>query len=298
MNYPETPPYMNYGVVNKNNELVHYEPIDLPGARWPHDIGMTENHCILHDLPFFFDPKELEKGVRKLAFHREIPSRFGVIPRFGKSSDIQWFEATPCYILHLANSYEDGDEIVMDGCISLDPAMPSVGDTVDIHSKILAHLDKHNTQTRLHRWRFNIRTGETTEEFLDQEVTEFPVCRNDYKGYKYRYAYASLFKKGDWLMEGIKKYDLETGKNIRYMYGEDRYGSEVHIAKREGSTAEDDAYLITLVQDMKNNRSECVVLDAKDIAAGPIAQIILPERISVGTHACWLEGDRLQGEPV
>ena len=41
---------------------------------------------------------------------------------------------------------------------------------------------------------------------------------------------------------------------------------------------------------------EVMVLDASDITRGPLAQIILPERMSVGTHACWVEGDRLQGE--
>ena len=64
MNYPETPPYMNYGVVDKHNNLVHYVPIELPGVRWPHDIGMTENYCILHDLPYFNDEELFKKVIR------------------------------------------------------------------------------------------------------------------------------------------------------------------------------------------------------------------------------------------
>ena len=60
---------MNYGVVSRDDHLVHYVPIDLPAARWPHDLGMTEHYSILHDLPFFFDAESLEHGVRKLAFH-------------------------------------------------------------------------------------------------------------------------------------------------------------------------------------------------------------------------------------
>ena len=31
-NYPEHPPYMNYGIINRDNQLVHYTPIELPGA--------------------------------------------------------------------------------------------------------------------------------------------------------------------------------------------------------------------------------------------------------------------------
>ena len=39
---------------------------------------------------------------------------------------------------------------------------------------------------------------------------------------------------------------------------------------------------------MNDDRSECLVLDATDLAAGPIARVQLPERICSGTHSCWM----------
>ena len=296
-NYPEDPPCINIGVVNKQGQLTSYKRFDLPGPRWPHDLGMTENYLVLHDLPQFFDPDDLARGERHLRFFPDLPSRFGVVARNGDNNEVQWFEATPCFILHTANYYEEGEEIVMDGCISLNPSGPGVGEAGDYNARIMAHLDKHRTQTRLHRWRFNLRTGETSEEFLDDEVVEFPVCRNNVKGYYNRYIYTSLFEPGQWLMNGIKKYDLETGDTTRYEYGPGRYGGEVHFAARQGSQSEDDGYLVVFVQDMNLDRSECVLYDAQDIARGPICQIVLPERIQTGTHACWVEGERLNGEP-
>lgn len=295
-NFGETYPYMSYGVVDSENRLVHYVPIELEGARWPHDLGVTKNYSILHDLPFFFCPEAKKRGEHKLVFHREKPSRFGIIPRHGTNEDIKWFEASPCYILHLSNCYEDGDEIVMDGCISVDPAMPPVGKISNLYEKILDHLDKHRTKTRFHRWRFNMKTGQTTEEFLDDEVTEFPFFANSVCGYPYRYSYGTLFKPGDWLFTGIKKYDLLKGSETRFEYGPERYGSEPHVALRPNATAEDDGYIVTIVTDMLRNVSECLVFDATDIAVGPIATIELPERISTGTHACWVEGHRIRGE--
>ena len=59
--YAVKPPYMSYGVFNKEAELVHYTPIDLPGARLPHSMAFTKNYSILMDLPMFWDPKLLEK---------------------------------------------------------------------------------------------------------------------------------------------------------------------------------------------------------------------------------------------
>lgn len=297
-NYSDRYPYMSYGVVDAQNRLVHYTPVELPGPRWPHDLGVTRNYSILHDLPFYFDPEALKHGQRKLTFHRDQPARFGVIPRHGTNDQIRWFEATPCHILHLSNCYEEGDWVVMDGCISVDPAKPPIGNVGNVYEKMLDHLDKHRTRTRLHRWKFNLRTGETVEELLDDEVTEFPFYANAVCGYPYRYSYGTLFKPGDWLFTGIKKYDLLNGTDTRFEYGPERYGSEPHVALRPNAQSEDDGYIVTLISDLLRGVSECIVLDAADIAAGPVATIEMPQRICAGTHACWVEGHRIRGETV
>ncbi|WP_338616967.1 carotenoid oxygenase family protein [Pigmentiphaga sp. CHJ604] len=297
-NYPEHWPYMHYGVIDRNNRLVHYVPVELPGARWPHDLGITRNYSILHDTPHFFDPELLKRGQHKMTFHPEMPARFGVIPRHGDGSQVRWFEAKACHILHLANCYEDGDEIVMDGCIMPEPKLHPVGatDGKDIYARIKARLDKHNNPTMMHRWRFNLRTGTTTEQYLDDEITEFPVVSNDYVGRPYRYSYNVLYQPGEWLFRGLKRFDLHTGAVQRYEYGPGRYGSEPQVARRLGARGEDDGYVTVFVTDMNQDRSECLVLDARDISRGPLATIVLPERIPVGTHACWVEGDRIHGE--
>lgn len=295
-NYPEQWPYMHYGVVDKDNRLVHYVPIELPGARWPHDLGITKNYTILHDLPLYFDPQKLKQGEHDLVFNREQQARFGIVPRFGDNSQVRWFSASPCYVLHLSNCYEEGDEVVMDGCIMPDYKKVPVSENQNIYDRIRANLDKHNNKTHMHRWRFNMKTGQTKEEYLDDEITEFPVMSNDYVGLPYRYSYNVLYKPGDWLFSGVKRFDLLSGRSQRYEYGDGRYGSEPQVARRIGAVSEDDGYLVVMVADMKQDRSEILVLDAANIDQGPIATIILPERMSVGTHACWVEGDRITGE--
>jgi len=299
-NYPEKPPYMNYGVVDRSNRLVHYVPIELAGPRWPHDIGITRNYSILHDLPFFFDADALSRGERRLRFHRELPARFGIIPRHGRSGDTRWFEGSACHILHLTNCYEDHDEIVMDGCIMRDPKKPRVGEASEdrqaVYAGIRRHLAKHFNPTHMHRWRFNLRTGRTHEQAIDDEITEFPACNNDYVGRPYRYSYNAIYEEGEWLLKGIKRYDMATGATQRYEHGPGRFGGEPQIARRLGARDEDQGYVLNFVTDTTNDTSECIVLDASDITAGPLARIVLPHRIPVGTHACWIEGDRIHGE--
>jgi len=67
------------------------------------------------------------------------------------------------------------------------------------------------------------------------------------------------------------------------------YGSETPMAPRPDATAEDDGYLVTFTTDLVRDCSECLVLDARDVAAGPVARVRLPERISSGTHSCWAQ---------
>jgi carotenoid cleavage dioxygenase-like enzyme len=45
---------------------------------------------------------------------------------------------------------------------------------------------------------------------------------------------------------------------------------------------------------MNTRSSECIVLDARNIAAGPVARILLPHAISSGTHACWADASDIR----
>ena len=44
----------------------------------------------------------------------DLPSRFAIIPRYGSTDEIKWFEASPTYCLHWNNAYENGDEIILE----------------------------------------------------------------------------------------------------------------------------------------------------------------------------------------
>ena len=65
------------------------------------------------------------------------------------------------------------------------------------------------------------------------------------------------------------------------------FASEAPFCPRTGATSEDDGYLVTFTIDMNDDRSECLILDARAIDKGPIARVRLPMRISSGTHATW-----------
>ena len=114
----------------------------------------------------------------------------------------------------------------------------------------------------MHRWRFDLRTGRTHEEDLDDQVTEYPMVNGRHGGRPYRYSYNTIPQPGFWLLDGLKKYDLATGKTQTWTTEPGCHLSESPFAPRDGATEEDDGYLVSFVADLRSGRGECAIFDA------------------------------------
>ena len=282
--YGAKTPYFSFGVVDPRGELIHQQPVPLPGARLPHDMAFTEHYAIIGDFPLFWDPELLAKGVHRPRWYPDLPTRFGVVPRAG--GDVRWFDAAPTYVLHFINAYEDGNTIVLDGYFQGDPMSrpdPADGPWAGLKKMV----DVHSMQARPHRWRLDLATGTTTEERMFDDISEFPSINGRVGGRRHRYAWTMTAKPGWFLFDGLLRLDLETGATQRHRYPDGVYASESPMAPRPNAKSEDDGYLLTFTTDTVRDVSECHVFDAAHVDAGPIAKLRLPERISSGTHACW-----------
>ncbi|MBM4256107.1 MAG: apocarotenoid-15,15'-oxygenase [Deltaproteobacteria bacterium] len=286
-NYSNRAPHMHYGVVDKHNRVLTYFPVQLPGPRMPHDMAFTEHWSILNDLPLFTDAEAVARKSRKMTMHWDVPSRFALVPRRGPADGIRWFEAAPTYVQHWVNAYEDGDEVILDGYFQEDPLPKPPEGTSGGLGNMLATIDLHLVKSRLQRWRFNLATGMTREERLDDRILEFGTFNQRHAGKKYRFAYSCTFEPGWFLFKGWVKHDLQTGKSWEFKLPPGVYCSESPFAPRLGAVEEDDGYVVSFLIDENTKTSECWVLDAKRIQDGPIARVALPHKISSGTHSCW-----------
>ena len=295
--YSLTAPYMQYGVIGPDRKLRTKIEIPLPGPRLPHDMAVTENYSILHDFPLWPDAQALKAGRYKVKFHADQPTRFAVVPRHGTTDQIQWFEAKPTYMLHVVNAWEEGDEIVM------------VGTPYRVHETPDGELDARrlertiNQRQRdfmLYEWRFDLKTGKTHERVIDDVLnTEFPVINASYQGRKNQFTYNVLFPQGgreEPRFPGLVKYDITTGGYIAYSAGPQYFYNEPGFAPRDNSQSEDDGYLVMPVWNPLDKRSEIQVFDCKGarLAEGPIARILLPQRIPHGFHATFVSAKTLQ----
>ena len=293
-NYSKHAPYLHYGVVDKDNRLTNYIPIALSGPRLPHDMAITEHYSILNDMPVFWDAELLKRNVHAVRKHEGLPSRFAIVPRHGTAADVRWFEAEPTYVLHWVNAYEDGDEIVLDGYFQEEPTPGPFRHAPVGYEHMMGYLDMHSFGSKLHRWRFDLSSGRTREERIDERVMEFGTVNGRFGGRPYRYAYSTLAPPGWFLFKGFRKSDLKTGETRDYVLPQGRYASEAPFAPRIGAVAEDDGYLVSFVTDENTGTSECVLIDAQHVEDGPVVRIALPHKLCSGTHACWAGRDRLR----
>ncbi len=85
----------------------------------------------------------------------------------------------------------------------------------------------------------------------------------------------------------IVKYDSSTDSRTEWFAGSHAHVGESVFAPDPAGQAEDDGWLINAIHNDETNLSDVVVLDARDVAAGPIATVSIPRRMPFGFHANW-----------
>jgi len=279
-------PFCSVSLVDKNGDLVHTTGIDMPKAAMMHDCAITDKHTIFLDLPITFDFTRAMNGQKMLDWEPENGSRIGVVPRMGSDEDIKWFEIDNCMVFHVANAWEEGDEVVLLACRA---NKTEVGDATENAND--ADMDMTDQLALFTEWRMNMATGEVTERNLDPvNYGEFPRINDNLAGRKTRYTYVAGI---DQNQRGTPfnremKYDGETGEIQVHPLGEGCKGGEAIFAPRVGAVDEDDGYVILFVRDEINQTSECRVIDAKNFEAEPVARVKIPYRVPFGFHASWV----------
>jgi len=92
------------------------------------------------------------------------------------------------------------------------PMPPPLKDAPAAYAQLMAYTDLHSMKPQLWRWRFDLKTGATREDCLDESFLEFGMLNQRHAGRQNRYAYSVTGKPGWFLFTGLVKHDLATGK--------------------------------------------------------------------------------------
>ncbi|MBL1175928.1 carotenoid oxygenase family protein [Pantanalinema sp. GBBB05] len=282
---------------NPSGRLVRQYAHTVPGFAFIHDFAITRHHCIFFQNPVQFNPLPYFAGLRTagecIRFLPEQPTKIIVIPRqqagsaasqnAGEAAIAKVFETMAGFVFHHINAFEEGDDVVIDSiCYQ---SLPAVEPDADFRQTNFEALDPG----QVWRFRVNLQTGEISKQLLESRCCEFPAIHPAKVGRPYRYFYigAADAPAGNAPLQAILKVDLETGQRLIWSAAPRGFMSEpIFVPRSPDSTqvigAEDDGWLLALVFDAAHDRSDLVILDARDLTC--VARLHLKHHVPYGLH--------------
>ena len=274
------PPFLRHHVLDTTGALVHSAEIDLPNGVMMHDFLSTRHYSIFFDFPAVVAATMAGESM----WQPELGARIGVIPRHGNNADVKWFAIEPCYVFHFLNAWEQGDEVVAYGC-----RMPSIDLDFEAGEEAMGSLAAMDG-IGLTKWTMNLATGTVTEELVSDLRSDFPRLHDGLLGLSHRYGYASATLDGPMSIgfNGIVQYDLKAGTDLTYAFGPGTSIGEAVFAADPNGSGENDGWLMVFATDKATGTTDLCILDAHDVAGGPIARVHLPQRVPAGFHGNWM----------
>jgi 8'-apo-carotenoid 13,14-cleaving dioxygenase len=267
--------HVQYLVVGRDGRVRH--TVDIPmGMAMVHDMSLTSTYAIIYDLPVTLDLKLAASGVSfPFRWNPDHGARVGFLPREGAAKDITWIEVPLCYAYHPMNAFDRPDgSVVVDICtydrMFVEDVSGPLGDSLP----------------RLERWEFNVAAQRSSVTVIDATPQDFPRHAPSVGNCEYRYGYSVGV--GADPVGATFKHDLVTGARTSYDYGPGRGAGEAVFVPREAMSAEDDGWLLAFTHDLSGASASFVVLDAQEIERGPVAEVMMPQRIPYGFHGNWV----------
>jgi carotenoid cleavage dioxygenase len=173
------------------------------------------------------------------------------------------------------NAFRDGDDVIVDVCR---------------HASMFENGDLSRAPNAIHRWRIGTATSSLT--FSDEVVAdlgfELPTHDRRYTGRPNRYGwFVTTREHPDTIdLAGTGKIDFSTGESTIWDPGPTRHADEAFFVPV--GSGEGEGFPLAFVYDHQSDGSVLAVLDATNVAKGPVAEIRMPRRVPHGFHGCWI----------
>ena len=269
-------PHLRYSVIDKDgcvlinrasvgNGISHDTPVMV------HDFCVTQNYVIVCAHPLIFNPLRPMIGKKSLDFFENRPCRWLIFGKYEPEVIILAIEQPAYAVFHFANAWDDceASRVTVYGCKSNNVNFR------ELASSALSYMTK---------WQFDLSNKSVTEEVCNVVPVDFPVINPQNLGKPCTDIYASLqhtTNGNTWdtvKMNGLVKFDLESGKLITFRFPDRIYGIEATLVNGR--------HLVTFVHDENKNKSQLWVVCAKTMIV--ICTIDIPYRVPYGFHGIFI----------
>eukprot|EP00012_Vannella_robusta_P007097 CAMPEP_0206194036 /NCGR_PEP_ID=MMETSP0166-20121206/6946_1 /ASSEMBLY_ACC=CAM_ASM_000260 /TAXON_ID=95228 /ORGANISM="Vannella robusta, Strain DIVA3 518/3/11/1/6" /LENGTH=501 /DNA_ID=CAMNT_0053610909 /DNA_START=69 /DNA_END=1574 /DNA_ORIENTATION=+ len=274
--------------------LVKQQIVEIEQYNYAHDFLLTDNYYVFHHTPFYnFTADNLMKIAtmqhgpgQTMQYYPEVPSGMVVIPRYpapGREGQFKFFKCEPFHIYHHINAYETETGITFSS-VCLGEAF-----TMEFEGKF-SLFNASAAPGRVYSFDINLALDTMTWKQVDGCSCEFPTSNISMTGKPWRYAYLMAAEAGKPEIPYQEVIKFDTAQSNRQVWSARSesgvIGEPVFIPHPEGKE-EDDGWVIVQMYCCKTHKTQFVLLDARDLSAGPIARIHLNYHIPYGFHGTW-----------
>lgn len=190
-------------------------------------------------------------------------------------------------VFHVGNAYErssaNGTEIVLNYVGSRDENFLT-GAAV----AIMRGEHSSSGDARMRTATLNLATNKATTTSYEELPEEFPRLDPRFIGMNARYVLTpTSWRKSsttETSFHGIQVRNVDSGKTMRFDYGDDFTVEEHIVVARPGGSRELDGWVVGSAFDAKSQRTCVSVFDATNINNGPLARAWLPYWLPLGFH--------------
>jgi carotenoid cleavage dioxygenase len=301
-----------YGIADSDGNLTSEQWFEQPYCATIHDFVITGKYAVFPIFPTLADLERLKAGGAHWAHHQDLDSWIGIMPRYGKVSDMKWIKGPPgVSSFHQVNAYDDGDLVHIDLCLTETNAFGFMREAGGIDKP------QQEIQGALTRWTIDMAQADPQiQERPLGPPGDLPRLADADQGRPYSHAwYLSMNPQGGPPMPGgpvganfNALLRIEVGNGRLELMGVPpgaAISEPVHVPSDEPGH---DGWLLTVI-DMPNHpdpsqqvpgdyTSELWIIHAGEVAKGPVAKVRtgLPLRSQV--HGTWVSRDKLNASAL
>lgn len=293
-----------YYVFDKDGKKIVERWFEAPYSSIVHDAAVTKDWVIIPVMPVTVDLERMKKGGATYWWEPEKGTHVAVFRRDG-TGDVRWFETEASYSFHVVNSYQEGDRLIID-LMDADEFPMWWPRPEQVESMRNGGRPHEAFNPKLSRWTIDLtrNSNDIDREFLHDWEGEMPRIDERFATQPYRYAVYGVDDPNYPLAHNLAEmgtnhnaigwWDHQERRLTTWYTGPDASVGEPVFAPRSPQAPEGDGFIIATVQRQAGQYTEVVVIDTRDISAGPVVTIHAPHRLRNAIHNAWIGQDELE----
>lgn len=267
-------------------------------------FALINDFCATKNYAVFFQPNIKANGMQymvqkepgKALSVTDGPVQIHLVPRPGSARKEATFtipaDGSMEANMQFVNAYESGDNILVDAICSDGSKLSDSKTTSWPWGSSLEEYRSMASKKSLWRYFIDTRSGTVTKECLSNVHGFFGVINPKKSAQRHRYIYMAVGSQGQEVAppQGLARFDCETERMEQWMPESYEFCGEPMFAPAKTETKdgkEDAGYIMSVLYNGKVDTSEIIILNASDIAAGPITRIPLGMVVPHGLFGCF-----------